>query len=424
MPITPYHAMRLLHTSDWHLGRALYGKQRYPEFAAFLDWLLDIIVQERVEALLVAGDVFDSALPGSRAQELYYRFLGRLARGSCRHAVIIAGNHDSPGLLEAPQDLLAALNVHVVGRVTDNPEDEIRVLSDPEGRPELVVCAVPHLRDQDIRRSAAGESADDKEARLLRGIAEHFQTVFARAEALRDELRSGTGQPPPIVALGHLFAAGGSVRENEGERELYVGSLARVPASVFPRSLAYAALGHLHSPQRIDDDERIRYSGAPLAMSFDEGPAKNVFLVDCETDGDNNRLTVRPLAVPTWQRLARVRGDWPEIAAQLNALAAENKSLWLEVEYTGAEILGDFRARLEVAVAGTQLEVLRARNRQLATHALAPALPGEELVSLDAHEVFARCLEARNIPEEQRPGLVAAYREIVQELADEDRLAE
>ena len=416
--------MRLLHTSDWHLGRALYGKPRYPECAAFLDWVLEIINQEQVEALLVAGDIFDNALPGSRAQELYYRFLGRLAHSPCRHAVIIAGNHDSPSLLEAPQDLLAALNVHVVGRVTDNPDDEIRVLRRPDGRPELVVCAVPHLRDQDIRRAAPGESADDKEARLLHGIAEHFQAVFARAEALRDELRDQTGQPLPIVALGHLFAAGGSLKENEGERELYVGSLARVPASVFPQSLAYVALGHLHSPQRIGEDERIRYSGAPLAMSFDEGPDKSVFLVDCETDGDNNRLTVRPLAVPTRQRLVRVRGDWPEIAARLNTLAAEKENLWLEVEYTGAEILGDFRSRLEMAVQGTRLEILRARNRQLAAHALAPALPGEELVSLDVHEVFARCLESRHTPEDQRPGLVAAYREIVQQLADQDRLDE
>jgi exonuclease SbcD len=98
--------MKILHTSDWHLGRTLYGKKRYKEFAAFLDWLAQTIEEEKVDALLVAGDVFDISTPNNRAQELYYRFLCTVANSCCRHVVVIAGNHDSPSFLDAPKALL------------------------------------------------------------------------------------------------------------------------------------------------------------------------------------------------------------------------------------------------------------------------------------------------------------------------------
>ena len=120
--------MKILHTSDWHIGRSLYGRKRYDEFSAFLDWLAEFIQTESVDALLIAGDIFDTSTPSNRAQELYYRFLCKVSASCCRHIVVIAGNHDSPSFLNAPKELLRALNVHVVGSITDNSEDEVREL--------------------------------------------------------------------------------------------------------------------------------------------------------------------------------------------------------------------------------------------------------------------------------------------------------
>jgi len=120
--------MKILHTSDWHLGRSLYGKKRYDEFSAFLDWLAETIEEQGIDALLIAGDVFDTSTPSNRAQALYYRFLCRVATSCCRHVVVIAGNHDSPSFLNAPRELLRALDVHVVGATTENLEDEVIVL--------------------------------------------------------------------------------------------------------------------------------------------------------------------------------------------------------------------------------------------------------------------------------------------------------
>ena len=115
--------MKILHTADWHIGRALYGRKRYDECEAFLNWLICTLKKENIEVLLVAGDIFDNAAPSNRAQELYYRFLRQVADSPCRHVIIIAGNHDSPSFLNAPKELLKALHVHVVGCISENPED-------------------------------------------------------------------------------------------------------------------------------------------------------------------------------------------------------------------------------------------------------------------------------------------------------------
>ncbi|MGR8935694.1 MAG: exonuclease subunit SbcD, partial [Gammaproteobacteria bacterium] len=254
--------MKLLHTSDWHLGRTLYGRKRYAEFEAFLEWLAETVENRQVEVLLVAGDVFDSTAPSHRAQQLYYRFLCRVAASFCRHVVVIAGNHDSPSFLNAPKELLRALDVHVLGSAAEQPEDEVLLLNNPSGEAELIVCAVPYLRDRDIRIAEAGESLEDKERKLLDGIRGHYAQVCAAAERLRAEL----GRPVPIVAMGHLFTAGGQTVDGDGVRELYVGSLAHVAAGIFPPCIDYLALGHLHVPQRIGASETMRYSGSPLAM--------------------------------------------------------------------------------------------------------------------------------------------------------------
>ena len=180
--------MKILHTSDWHLGRSLYGRKRYREFSDFLAWLAELIRQQKIDGLLVAGDIFDTATPSNRAQELYYRFLCNVAGSCCRHVVVIGGNHDSPSFLNAPKELLRALNVHVVGSMTGNPEDEVLVLKDKQNHPEAIVCAVPYLRDRDIRTALAGETVEDKSAKLIEGLRIHYAEVCTVAEQKQKEL--------------------------------------------------------------------------------------------------------------------------------------------------------------------------------------------------------------------------------------------
>ena len=208
--------MKILHTSDWHLGRTLYGKKRYAEFSAFLNWLAKTIEQENIDVLLVAGDIFDTSTPGNQAQQLYYKFLCQAAASCCRHIVIIAGNHDSPSFLNAPRELLRSLDVHVVALISEDNEEEVIVLNNSQDdSPEMIVCAVPYLRDRDVRVVEAGESIADKELKLIEGIKKHYTEVCDLAERKRNDLAQSFNKQIPVVAMGHLFTAGGKTIDGE-----------------------------------------------------------------------------------------------------------------------------------------------------------------------------------------------------------------
>jgi exonuclease SbcD len=418
LPINGPHAqtfyfMKFLHTSDWHLGRTLYGRNRYDEFAAFLEWLAALLEKECVDALLVAGDVFDSSVPSIRAQELYYSFLHKVALSTiCRHVVITSGNHDSPSFLNAPKALLRALDVHVVGSASDEPTSEVVELFDNRGRLEAIVCAVPYLRDRDIRSVEAGESVDDKGRKLLEGIERHYREVCQAGEALRLESSS-----VPMIAMGHLFTAGGTTIDGDGVRELYVGSLAHVSRSIFPAGIDYLALGHLHVPQKAGGEEHLRYSGSPLPMGFGEAhQQKEVVLINF-SEGERSIMEV---AVPLFQQLERISGSVEAITSRIFRLKAEGSSAWLEIEYTGAELPGNLRGLLEEAVKGSSLEIRRIKNNRQATLVLQQLSEHESLDELGEFDVFDRCLNAGKVPDAQRPTLVQAFQEIVLSLHEAD----
>jgi exonuclease SbcD len=409
--------MRVLHTSDWHIGRTLYGRERYGEFEAFLDWLAVLVEKENIDVLLVAGDVFDNSTPGNHAQELYYRFLCRMAASSNRHVVVTAGNHDSPSFLNAPRELLKCLNVHVVGCAADPPADELIVILGPDREPRLIVCATPYLRDREIRTAEAGESVEEKERKIIEGIRAHYRRVCEAAEQKRALLK----KPVPIVAMGHLFAAGGRTVDGDGVRELYIGSLAQVRTDVFPKCINYLALGHLHIPQIVGGSDFIRYSGSPLPIGFGEAE-QDKCVVRVEFSGHSPQVTNIP--VPRFQELKTLRGDWPAIAREIDGLRSRGSRAWLEIVYEGDEVAGSLRERLDEAVAGSGMEILRVRNNRVLERALSGTAAEETLDDLDMTEVFQRCLHAHEVREDQRPALWVAYREVVVSLREADPMAE
>ncbi|MBS3805491.1 MAG: exonuclease SbcCD subunit D C-terminal domain-containing protein [Oleiphilaceae bacterium] len=416
--------MNIIHTSDWHIGKTLYGRRRYEEFDAFLHWLADAIERESADVLLVAGDVFDISAPSNRAQELYYRFLCQVAASRCRHVVVIAGNHDSPTFLNASRQLLKALNVYVVGAACDNLEDEVLVLASDAGEPELIVCAVPYLRDRDIRVAEAGESIDDKERKLLEGIRSHYEKVAALAVQKREALNTAV----PIVAMGHLFTAGGKTIEGDGVRELYVGSLAHVTGGIFPDSLDYVALGHLHVPQKVNGSAIVRYSGSPIPMGFGEArQQKSLCLVSFRhADTENGGFTaeVNLLDIPRFQALERIKGDWADIETRLRELVDAGSSAWLEVVYEGEEIISDLRDRLDQQREGSALEILRVKDSRIINRVLERMDDEETLDDLRVEDVFQRCLTAHAVPEDQRPELLSAYKETLIALYERDAKAD
>jgi exonuclease SbcD len=404
--------MKLLHTSDWHLGRLLYSKKRYDEFEQFLNWLIATIRAEQIDLLIIAGDVFDTTTPSNSAQGLYYSFLREVGNTSCRHVVIVAGNHDSPSFLNAPSALLRCLNIYVVGAATENLHDEVLTLTDANGTAQCIVCAVPYLRDRELRPAVAGETMEDKESKLLQGMAEHYQQLASLAKVIQAQY----SHPIPIIATGHLFTSGGRTTEGDGVRELYVGSLGHMPASLFPECFDYLALGHLHIPQIVGGVETRRYSGSPLAMGF--GEAKQQKSV-CIVDLGQSTPDVTLLPVPTFQALEQIRGNLDTIQQSLQALITTQQSIWVEVVYEGEEVIGDLREQLELVTAGSNIEILRIKNTRISSQVLEPLQLGESLDDLNTVQVFERCLAAHQVPDQQWADLQLMYKEIIQNLQTE-----
>ncbi|MDP4270809.1 MAG: exonuclease subunit SbcD [Bacteroidota bacterium] len=251
--------MKILHTSDWHLGHRLHEHSQHEEHALFLQWLADYISQNHIDVLLLAGDVFDTGAPSSQSLKLYYDFLVNLRKSNCHSVFITGGNHDAPGTLDAPKELLHALSVHVVGKATEVLSDEVFTV-ECNGE-KLQVAAVPFLRDQDIRRAVAGESFDQITERYKQALMRHYHEAAGICQ-------ENASEKIVTIAMGHLFAIGGKV--SDSEQSIYVGNLGDIGAEDFPETFGYMALGHLHRPQKVGGKDHIRYSGSPLTLSFSE----------------------------------------------------------------------------------------------------------------------------------------------------------
>jgi len=334
----------------------------------------------------------------------------------CRYVVIIAGNHDSPSFLNAPKELLKALNVYVVGSITENPKDEVIILTGNSNIPEAIVCAVPYLRDRDIRIAEAGESIEDKNTKLLEGLQKHYADVCKIVEEKQKEYGD-----IPIIGMGHLFTAGGKTIEGDGVRELYVGSLAHVGKDVFPSCLDYLALGHLHVPQKVGDSEHIRYSGSPIPMGYGEAAQeKKVVLV--EFNSRTPQISEHP--VPCFQVLEKISGGIGEITEKIQELKSQASNAWLEIEYSGTEVVGNLQELINEAIGDTGIEILRVKNKRAVEQVISRICENETLDDLDVNDVFIRCLDTYEVSEDERPALIQPYKEIVKSLHEEDTNAE
>ena len=405
--------MNILHTADWHLGAQLCQRKREPEHQAFLNRLLTIIAAERVELLLVAGDVFDSAVPPNYALELFFSFLARCRAAGCRKVIITSGNHDSPATLRAPQELLAALDVHVIASadITD-PARHLIPVTDGAGAVQAIVCAAPFLREREVYTPAAGEDFTASAAGIVTGTAAFFRAL---AEA-GGTMRASLGQPPvPLLAVGHLFARGGLIGGTE--REMYVGNLGLFPGELFPKEFSYVALGHLHRPQTITAATTVQYAGSPLPLSFAEAAYEHrVVLVDTACPE-----SPKSIPIPRARRLVRLSGDLDELAVALTAVepAADELEPWVEATYTGPHLLPDLREQVEALAADLPLTVMQTRNASSALTAASSA-PPVDLQQITPEEVFARLLAERNVAAEDVEPLQRSFSELLLRVRSEE----
>ncbi len=399
--------MKILHTSDWHLGRTLYSKkERQDEHSAFLNWLLTTIKENAIDVLLIAGDVFDTASPSSSSQKMYYDFLVQVRNSECKNVVVVGGNHDSPSFLNAPRDILAALNVSVIGNATENIEDEIISIEDGDKNPVMIVCAVPFLRERDISRFAEKENYADRSKRINESIKKHYETIAKLAEKRKKDSKKNL----PIVAMGHLSVVGGKRNEDDGVRETYIGNVEAISSDIFPETFDYVALGHYHIPSVIKN--HIRYCGSPIPMGFGEaGQKKCVYIIDFKDE-----KTIETIEIPNFQRLESIVGDKEFIAERLTELRKENISVWVEIIYKGEAIFPDFSAWINEQTANTNIEVLKLQNRQYLNNVLTTDDTINSLEELNVFDVFDTLLAKSTLPEAQKNELKATYKEVVTSL--------
>ena len=376
--------MKLLHTSDWHLGQSLNQFERSFEHAQFLAWLLDTLVTEQVDALLIAGDVFDNSNPSAASQSQLYHFLTEARRRLPRlNVVMTAGNHDAPGRLEAPAPFLALMDAVVVGLI-GRPGEGVSIdlnrmvvpLKDAVGKIAAWCIAMPFLRPSDLPRI---EGAPDPYGA---GIAALYAQAYACAANKR-----AAGQA--IIALGHCHISGGAVSK-ESERRIVIGGVEALESNIFAPGISYVALGHLHLAQKVGGDPTRRYCGSPLPMSFSEiNYPHQVVLV--ELSGETVAST-REIRIPRSVELLSV----PHVAAPLAAVLAQLQAIansdlpeaqwpYLLVRVRLEQPEPDLRAQVQAALLGKPVRLVRIETSTQQSAELTPA----PLVTIDALSAMA-----------------------------------
>ena len=369
------------------------GKSRQAEHSQFLQWLIANAVEQKANAIIVAGDIFDTGSPPSYARELYNQFIVNLQPTGI-HLIILGGNHDSVATLGESKGLLACLNTHVIPGALADINHQVITLNNAAQQPEAIVCAIPYLRPRDIVQSVAGQSGSDKQQSLQQAISNHYQSIYTQALQQQAAIKAASGNTVPIIATGHLTTIG--AKSSESVRDIYIGTLDAFSSSEFPPA-DYIALGHIHRPQTVGGAEHIRYCGSPIPLSFDE--LNNDKIILRVEFSQSEFVAATPLEVPRFQAMHLIKGDLIEIEAEISTLAKHyepyddsTQPAWLDIEVSTQDYLNDLQPRIQAMIEGLPLEVLLLRReRKQRLHSIESDTK-ETLQELSPNDVFERRL--------------------------------
>lgn len=375
--------MKILHTSDWHLGQNFYNKSRKNEHERFLQWLLEQVTDHDIDAIIVAGDIFDTSTPPSYAREMYNKFVVDSNKIGCQ-LVLLGGNHDSASVLKETQQLLKYMGADVIPNTNEDHATQVVELKGKGGEVEALVCAIPFIRPRDVLTSQAGVSGVERQKQLGDAIKQHYKDVYDAAVEKRDIFANRDTMP--IIATGHLTAMG--VKQSDSVRDIYVGNLDGFAADGFPNA-DYIALGHIHRPQVVAKREHIRYCGSPIPLSFDELKSQKQVCVVEFVEGER---TISQLSVPTFQLLAEIKGDLSEIESQLNQYIGleEGQSVWLSIEVQAQDYLSDLQERMRALTEDLNVEVLQLRRARERRNQSLEQESAETLAELTPIDVFEK----------------------------------
>ena len=403
--------MKILHTADWHLGIKLHKKDLSEDHKIFFEWLIKLIEEREIEVLLISGDIFDHANPTSEARHLYYSFLRQLIHVKCK-VIMTAGNHDSPAVLNGPKDILAMLNINIVATVPSSIDDSIIELKNKNGAAECVVCAVPYLRDSDIRTPVENETYKNRIEQKFLGMKTYFDSIVNYA-------LQKYGENIPVILMGHLFTLG--VATSDSERDIQRGGLEMFSANDFPENCKYIALGHIHKPQRVGNSETIRYSGSPIPLSFSE---KNDNKIVLELNVSGNCIQeVLVHEIPSARRLRRFSGSFKEVQESLSVFKNDKKLKCLaELELIEKNYDPVLKVNLhkfnvefqsdEVEILGTPKLIFLDRTSNLQIY------EDKNIEELTPKEILLKKLEIDSIEEDKKELIIEAFDELLNEIVE------
>ncbi len=402
--------LRILHTSDWHLGQKLLHRDRKEEHQLALDWLLELIIQEKVDVVIVSGDIFDITNPPNVARKMYYNFLTKLVNSSCRYLVVTGGNHDSPSMLEAPKELLRAFNFWIFGSIPEKREDQLIEITDEQGNLQCVIAAVPFLRDRDLSYGQSMEGGLDRLERIRKGLAHHYQELGQLIEKqFPDSI--------PIIGTGHLYASGAQASDKQDN--IYIGDKENIEVEQFPKVFDYIALGHIHRAQSIGGNDAVRYSGSLIPLSFSETKdEKGVYLVDFNGKKIEN---IEFKTVPVFRRLKTIQGNLEEIEEKLKKFEAKERSLtpWIEVIVETDAMIPRLDLQLREMVKDMDLELLKIRV-QHQYQSLSEQMSMADLDSLEVMDVFKKKCESYGSSPDEMDALEKTFLELMNWMDDKD----
>ena len=300
--------MKILHTSDWHIGKQLHKYDLGEDLDYFFKWLVNYIKTENIDVLLVSGDIFDQANPSQAAYKQYYDLLKQLINLDCK-IILTGGNHDSAAVLNAPKELLKAFDISVIGGATE-AVSEMFVEVEKNGE-KIVVAAVPFLKDRDIRKSVAGETYATKIDQIKMGL----QTYFSNINVHYKE-----NHPDQVfILMAHLYVQGSQL--SDSERDIQIGNQAGIEPLIFDGIPDYVALGHIHKPQTISRTNNIHYCGSPIPLSFSEKEdCKQINVISIQ----NNKIeNVEIVPIPKQRNLITFEGSLQEVQEMLNVYSEQ-----------------------------------------------------------------------------------------------------
>ena len=408
--------MKILHTADWHIGKVLHKQELREEMILFFDWLIETIETQSIDVLLVSGDIFDLANPAVKDRELYYQFLSRLLPYNIK-VIITGGNHDAIGLLNAPVTILRHLNISIIGGATEKIKDELIPIENKNGEMELVVAAVPFLRDKDLRNKNTDSQYKNRIEAIREGIKNHYTQL---AEIIQSKYPN-----IPSIAMGHLYASGSIT--SESERDIHIGNAAAVESAIFNEAYDYVALGHIHRPQIVGKSPYVRYSGSPIALSFSEREDKKVVVIVNVADGKVSEPKL--ISIPKQRALHKIKGTEQEVIASLKNYKPEHTlPSFVEIEVLEDQYNPLILSRID--------RVIESYNEEVAFKILKSRVTftkggkdtsqlfekGTHIDDITPLDVFNKMLEDNETPDNELTNLQEAFRQLLEETLESEEL--